>query len=150
MLVPREFETSGHRYQIGTFDVRKQWLVAKRILAGLAALSREQDSAPASDAPAEPPPALDDDQRKLAVLVFIRQVLVEMGDSDSEFVMSQCLNVVRRFDENAAGGSWRPILASSNSVQLRDGDIGLDEMLSLVLQVVEHNLGNFLFGTGAA
>jgi hypothetical protein len=145
----REFEINGRRYQIGILDVPTQWRIAKRILAGIAAMSRAQEAEPAPpDAGASEPPAADPEVRKLAILVFVRQALVEMSDADNEMVMKVCLNVVRRFDENAGGGSWRPVLASGAGIQLRDGDIDLNEMISLVLQVVENNLSNFFFGSG--
>jgi hypothetical protein len=152
------FETNGRRYQIGVLDVDNQWIIAKRIMSGMTRISSRADDQEKSEKNIEetsqgeqsedtqlPFAKMSEEERKINIIFFIRQVLVELSDDDSRKVMRTCLNVCRLYDENA-GGSPRPVLVNSPGLVLRDGNIGLDEMITLVLQVIENNLGNFLFG----
>lgn len=157
MPMPTEFNFTpdpahpdiSRRYQIGVLLTEAQWEVARRITSTFQKMSSQEESgADASDEGEQAADVedIDPEARRLAMLVYLRRALLEMSSADSKFIMITCLNVCRRWDEKAGGGSWRPILVNSSGLQLRDGDLQLAEVIAIVLQVVEHNLGNFFFG----
>lgn len=161
--IDRNDPTKIHKYRIGLLDARKQLQVARRLMGAMGEIGRREarearsagtlvEASQVDDGPSEPDPTAPsrDDIERAALGFFVRQALFELSDADCETVLVTCLGVCARWDENAAGGSWRPVIASGSSLQLRDGDVGLDEMTAVALRVIEHNLGNFLFGAAAA
>lgn len=65
-------------------------------------------------------------------------VIASMSNEDSQFVLDNCLAVCHRQQVNG----WAPVFIAGGGLAFQD--IGLREMLRLVIAVIQDNLGNFL------
>jgi hypothetical protein len=79
----------------------------------------------------------DNEGKDKTLLVVL--LLGQLSDNDSDFVIRRCLSVVSRVQENAQAAK---VLAKDGSLMFDDLDMGT--ITSLVSQVLEVNLGDFL------
>lgn len=123
-------ELGGKNYVIGKMDAKKQYHVMRRILPAamalpelLVALDRFKDK---PDAGALVGSALP-----------FAQAIAAMSDDDSDFVINNCLKVVKREE----GGRQAAILAPNGSLMY--SDIDLAGMVALTIETLKENLGGF-------
>lgn len=67
------------------------------------------------------------------------EALASMSDEDVEYIIKTCLSVVRR----EQGDAWSPMVRDG---VLMFSDLGLGDMLPIVVRVLRDNLGNFIQG----
>lgn len=67
------------------------------------------------------------------------EVLAAMSDEDVEYIVTTCLSVVKR----EQSGAWSAMVSGKT---LMFSDLGLDQLLPIVVRVLRENLGNFTQG----
>lgn len=77
------------------------------------------------------------DANGLFALKNVADMVAQMSDADSEYVLNTCLSVVRR----KQSGGWANIQASGGGLMF--DDIDLQTMMQLAVTVIKENLGNF-------
>lgn len=84
--------------------------------------------------------ALRDDLAGLATAAGpFADALAAMSNADVDYVVKTCLSVVRR-NQN---GAWSPLIVDG---ALMYADVGLEQILPVVVRVLRDNLGNFIQG----
>ena len=124
----------GHTYSIGRLSAMTQFHVARRIgpmvSSGILSLALLKGGASKEEMLMAATPALN--------------VLSQMTDEQSEYVIGACMAAVKR----EVGGKWAPVTAPNTSAMMFD-DIDMGTLLHLTWEVIQHNLASFLKGLGA-
>jgi hypothetical protein len=127
-----EFKVGEHSYSSGKMDPFGQLHVARKLAPLLTKL------APQVSADGEPPTQ----QTTMQLLAPISEALSEMSEEDVNYVLHRCLAVVRRLQGTDV---WAPIWnVRAKALTFEDIDVG--EMLTITMQVLGDNLGNFMQG----
>jgi hypothetical protein len=138
-----EIDVNGINYLIGRLNARQQWNVVRRlapVIQGMMPLFANQPLV--SDATGTLVPAGVSLPQMLAALTNTMGLLT---DSDSDYVIDTCLNVVRF---RSPGGSWAPLKAANGSGQVMlDQADDLATQMRLVWEVLYENLRNFSLET---
>lgn len=118
-------------YAVGKLDPIRQFHVARRLAPALIALGAAsvdvlKRGGNLSDAAA------------VAAIGPLVEVVAQMSDADSEYVLKSCLSVVSR----RSGDGWAPAQNAQGGLMFQDIDITV--MLRLAFEVVRDNLGNFI------
>lgn len=118
-------------YTAGKLDAIRQFHVARRLAPALIALGASavdvlKRGGDLSDAAA------------VAAIGPLVEVVAQMSDADSEYVLKTCLSVVSR----RSGDGWAPVQNAQGGLMFQDIDITV--MLRLAFEVVRGNLGNFM------
>lgn len=129
-----EFEFGDRVYKIGLLDVFEQFHVSRRLtpvlaaggLAMFKALS-EQQKAGQGLGPTD----------WLLMMAPMAEVLAKMPQEDADYVLHTCLKVVRV----KAADKWSVLLTGGGALLI--ADLGLPATLRLVVEVLQHNLGDF-------
>ncbi len=130
---PRTLTTTvrGATYRVGRLNAMSQLHVSRRLAPLLAGL------APALPAIAG---AKGDMLQTAAAIKPFADAFATLPDRDAEYIVSTCLSVVSR-DMAGDGKTWGPLFV--NGVNCAD-DLGLADLLPLVLFVVKESLGPFI------
>lgn len=128
------FECGGHTYSIGKLDAMTQFHVARRIAplmsSVLLSLALLRGGAGQDEMLMAATPGLN--------------VLSQMTDEQSEYVIGACMSCVKR----AVGDRWAPV-TSTGSTRMMFEDLDVMVLLQLTAEVIKTNLGSFLQGLGA-
>lgn len=109
----------------GKMDVFTQLAVARKLAVAFPILSMIIDSKKSST------------EKKKPLSVLVIQALAMLTDDESDFVVSKCLNLVKR---KTPEGEF-PIY---NKGVLTFMDISMEDVLEITAEIVVDNLGNFL------
>jgi hypothetical protein len=121
---------NGNEYRLEKLDAVKQFHVARRLAPVLMALGG------AAGAVLSGGSLTDSDI--LAKLGPLAEVLAQMSDADSEYVLNVCLVAAKR----KTPGGYSIIRIPSGAFMF--DDIDMPVMLQLVFAVLRENLGNFI------
>ena len=131
-------EIDGVTYRIGKLNAIQQFHIARRMAPVLAVLG-ESVGALVSLLP-KPGQQVGDTELPdgvIPALASAAEVMAQMSDADSEYVIYTCLGVVAR----KQGEVYAPILGPQR--QFMFSDIEMPAMLQLTFAVVKDNLGSF-------
>lgn len=128
---PTEIEINGKQYQLRKLPPLVQFHVMRRLAPVLMALGES-----ASDQLLTELKSMD----LLKALKPVSDMIATMPDSEVEYVINTCLEVVDRKADQGVG--WSKIQAQPGVMMYADIDITM--MLKLTAAVVQDNLGNFL------
>lgn len=118
-------EIEGQRYVIGKMNAMTQFHVARKLAPVLSAMGVSASQ-------------IGDKQTDLgAMLGPIMDVVATMDDATVEFIINNCLAVVRRIDGERAQ------VVRSSSGQMMYADIEMTTMVRLAVEVIKDNLGGF-------
>lgn len=126
-------EMNGKNYRIGKMNALAQFHVARRLLPALATagigLAQLKELSGVEDL--------------VPLLAPISEVVSKMSDSDANYIIFTCLQVVSREEVTEPGkpGRFAPVVSGN---QLMYMDIDMMQMLRLAAEVVKENLGGFL------
>lgn len=127
---------NGTNYQIGKLDAMRQFHVMRRLTGVASALgdtvgvvSRAGGIKALLEGKGPDP---------VKVIEPLTKAISAMTDADSEYVIMNCLSVVKR--QVAGDTGWAPVVVSN---QLMYQDMDLPVMLQLVWRVLEDNLASF-------
>jgi hypothetical protein len=123
-----DFEINGQQYRSGKLNARQQFHVARRlapVLGGLATASQGNTEDFAT------------------FLQPIADAIAGMSDADCDYVLDNCLAVVKR----QQGSAWANIFV--NKAQMFE-DIDMGVMLQIASKVITENLGGFFQGSAAS
>lgn len=113
-----EFEINGASYRAQQMDAMKQFHVVRRLAPLMGEFAGLKS--------AEPEKAFE----------AIASAVSKMSDADADYVIGTCLDSVER----QAGNQWGKIRVSG---RLMYADLPLPDMLQIVWQVLQGNLGSF-------
>lgn len=127
----------GKAYRVGKMAVMKQFHVGRRVMPVFAILGiTAADLARGKlDVSAE---------QFMGALMPMATVLSKMTDSESEYVVNECLSCVERVE---ADGRSQCLVEGGRMMY---EDVDLPSMMRLVWEAIAENLGGFTKGLGAA
>lgn len=138
-------QVAGVQYRVGRMNAMSQFHVGRRVAPLLFALG----AAGVGMLGKEPPSGEDGDGLKAFVPMIapVAQVLSQMTDTESEYVIAECLQVVER---EVSSGRWGPMVSTDAGARLAHrmlfSDVDMRIMLRLVLESLKENLGDFWRG----
>jgi hypothetical protein len=124
-------------YVIGKLNAMKQFHLSRRLLPVL------QKLLPAFVAMQGVTLESQDVTKIAEVIAPAVDALSALSDSDSEYIISLCLGVVKRKQGNASASVWNE---KANAPMFDDLDLAT--MLRLTWEVIGDNLGSFMQGSG--
>ena len=131
-----EKEIGGKLYRTGRLDAFKQLHVSRKLAPAIFALG-------ASASALKPP---EEGTEELAIMNIavgafepLARAIAGMEEKDVDYVVNTCLVVCERQD--SPGAPWARMLSSAGRMMFED--IGMKEMLQLVVMVIRENLGDF-------
>lgn len=128
-----EIVVAGHTYRVGRLNPLQALHVSRRVAPVIAAMG-VSIAALAAGAKLAP--------EDVAVnLGPVSEVVSNMTDEHVEYVLTVCLSVVLR----KQGDKWAPV---ANGAMPMFQDVGMPEMMRLVVAVLQENLGDFFRGLG--
>lgn len=116
----------GTRYRSGTMNAMTQFRVAKRLLPILGPLMKAAKAGQSGE------------EGGLEVFMAAAEAIADLPDSDTDYILAQCLAVVSR----ESGPGWADIW-NRQADRLAYDDISLPAMLQLAGMVIMENLGGF-------
>lgn len=122
-----ELMLGANEYSISKLNAIQQFHVARKIAPMLWAMGKEALSG-----------FQDSEIDGIAALKASADVLSQMSDQDSEYILKTCLTACRR----RSGAGWAKVQADNG--QMMFDDIDLPVILQLAFNVIRENLGNFL------
>lgn len=138
-----EKEIGGKLYRTGRLDALKQLHVSRKLAPAIFALGASASSLKAPVEGTEEVAILD-----IAVGAFepLAKAISGMEEKDVDYVVHTCLDVCERQD--SPGGPWAKMRASNGALMFQD--IGLKELMQVVILVIRENLGDFFPDPSAA
>lgn len=124
-------EIKGHEYQIGKLNARQQLHLVRK-LSPLFAVTPPLKSGASEQ---------ERENHSIGVFKTIAENLSDMKKEDVDYVLTLCLSVVKRLENNQYTFIQSP---GTDRLMFPDIDEDMDTMIRLVVQVVEVNLGSFL------
>lgn len=124
-----EIDIGGNKYQIAKLNAFQQFHVARRIAPIMFSLGTAAST------------FLAKDKETAAVLKAIEpmvNVISQMSDADSQYVLNACLSVCSR----QQGSGYSRIFVDGSGLMFQD--IDLPTMMQLAYAVIQDNLGNFI------
>lgn len=130
-----ELTIAGNAYRVGKLNALQQFHVTRRlgpmlVVAGISVemlrkgMKVEMDDMVAMAGP-------------------VMELLAKMSDEDVDYCINTCLRVAQR----QQGSAWAPMLAPDGKTPMF-ADLDMPAMIRIVIEVLKHNLGNFLQGLG--
>lgn len=116
-----QFELNGHTYIVERMPVRKQFHLARKLLAILGPMARN---------------LINSDGRDEDVIMPLATAIAGMADADADQIINTCLGVIKRQTPDG----WLPVLVNN---EVRFEDIDLPIMVQLVARVIQERLGSF-------
>jgi hypothetical protein len=77
----------------------------------------------------------------------VMEFLAKMSDEDVDYVLMTCLQVAQRGTDAAGQTVWSNVIAPDGKTLMFD-DLDMPAMVRVVLEVLKHNMANFLTGLG--
>lgn len=124
-------EVGGNSYRIGKMNALSQFHVSRRLGPILATMGVSLQTLSGGFKP--------DLMDFAAVLGPATAMMAKMTDEDTNYIIFNCLSVVAR----KQGEGWANICSDGG---LMFEDIEMPDLIRLVVDVLHHNLGNFLQG----
>lgn len=127
-------------YEIGKLNAKQQFHASKRVAPLIGVLGDVWPDISAMAAAEEKgDEATYSEQDVFRVVGKLAEGIAAIPEKDADAVIDICLSAVRR--SNKGGTGFSPVLASNGALMFQDMD--MPEMLFLVWQVLQRNMGNF-------
>ncbi len=133
-----EFTIADHQYQAGKLSARRQFHVSRRLAPLMAPVI------PAFVRAVKDGQSLRDPEVLEMLVGPIAEGLSKMADADAEYVIDECLGVVRRYVPEHK--HWAAIWNPGAGLPMFDDLNDLALVLRIVMRVVQDSLGPFIQG----
>jgi len=131
-----ELQINGINYRIGKLDAMRQFHLSRRIAPIIPTLI------PIFLTIAKNGSITKDLGGLSELLVPFTNSLSNLSDESSEYVIATCLSVVQR---NTTTNNWANVWSAQAKACMFD-DMGLNDIIKLVVEVIKDNLGSFIPG----